>query len=180
MPFLPEFYLARDMEAGAVLRAGAVGDAGRQSLRRWLLENVCVPSVEHFIDTNAEPLVPFGWSIEEHRSHGLMRWSADDVTLWLSEHQQSGAAAAGKAIHAKLKDQAVLNATVLDYLFDRPELIPPSWEDQFVFFWGTVYRCRSGLAVRALILKDGVLNTCARRLDQTWGPVAPAAVLQSR
>ncbi len=179
MPSFPEFDPAREMDPDALLRSGAPGESGRQSLRRWLLDHVYVPSVEHFIDTDAEPFVPFGWSIEAHHAQGLMRWNPDDVALWLSERQQTGGTASGKAVYAQLKDQPVLNAAVLDYLFDHPELIPPDWEGRFVFFWGTVYRCRSGLAVRALILKDGILNACARRLDQPWGPVAPAAILHS-
>lgn len=152
----------------------------RPPLRRSLLDHVQIPSLEHFIDTAQDPIVPFGWSIEAHRPLGLMRWHADDVALWLADEQRGGARASGAALHRALKDMLALNATVLDYLFDHPALIPPAWEDRFVFFWGTIYRRRSGLAVRGLVLKDGILNCCARRLDQAWSPVTPAAIYQPR
>ncbi len=176
MSSFPEFDGARDMEPLALVRQDA---NNRPSLRRWLLDRVHVPSVAHFIDTDVAPFVPFGWSIAEHRTGGLLRWDVDDVALWLSEQQHAGPVS-GQAVQAQLREQPVLNAAVLDYLFDRPELIPPAWEDRFVFFWGTIYRSRTGLNVRALILKDGLLNCCARRIDQTWGPVTPAAIYRPR
>jgi len=172
----------RDGEVAApFLPDSATRERGnRPPSRRSLLGHVHMPSLEHVIDTALEPIVPFGWSIEAHRTDGLMRWNPDDVALWLAEEQRRGARTSGAALYRALKDMRALNATILDYLFDHPALIPRAWDDRFVFFWGTIYRRRSGLAVRGLILKDGILNCCARRFDQPWSLVTPAAIYQPR
>lgn len=178
----PPPVVGRDREdAAPFLSDATAGERGAGPLsRKSLLTHVHIPALEHVIDTALEPIVPFGWSIEAHRTHGLMRWTPDDVALWLAEEQRRGARTSGAALHRALKDMPALNATILDYLFDHPALIPRAWEDRFVFFWGTIYRRRSGLAVRGLILKDGILNCCARRLDQPWSTVTPAAIYQPR
>jgi hypothetical protein len=150
--------------------------AVQNTLRRALLNNVSLPSVDHFINADATPQIPSGWSIEEHKPAGLIRWHPSDVALWSSAAQQQGAPIVGTDLRAQLEGRRVLNATVMDYLFDHPDLIPPDWEGQCVFFWGTIYRRHGGLAVRALALKDGILNSLSRRLHLRWFPGSPAAV----
>jgi len=150
--------------------------ARADKVRRALLDHASLLQVEHAIDTDAQPFIPAGWSIVEHRKHGSLRWRASDVALWSSARQGAGNPIGGNDLRRQLQGKPVLNATVLDYLFEHPDLIPPSWEGQCVFFWGTVYRRHSGLAVRALVLKDGVLNFISRRLSLKWFPGSPAAI----
>lgn len=52
----------------------------------------------------------------------------------------------GYRLYERLKNKRVLNATVLEYLYRTPRLIPASWkcneagETIFVHFWGTQFR----------------------------------------
>ena len=46
----------------------------------------------------------------------------------------------GNDLRKEIVSPLVLNANVLDWLLDHPELIPEEWKDFYIFFWGTIYR----------------------------------------
>lgn len=70
----------------------------------------------------------------------------------------------------ELEDQPVLNANVLDFLREHPELIPDEWKGKFTFFWGTIYRHRDGdLYVRCLYWDGGRWDWGCDSLDGKRG-----------
>jgi hypothetical protein len=150
-------------------------DESSPRVRKSLLAHVSLPKINHLIDTEAAPFVPHGWSLEQHRSMGQLLWSDDSAGLWVAAGQRSRPMK-GTLLRTRLGDKPALNASVLDHLFEFPELIPVSWEGLYVFFWGTIYRRHSGLAVRGLYLKDGILNAGSRLLTRRWSVFNPAAV----
>lgn len=111
------------------------------------------------VDLGADPYLPNGWSVDEHRKGKVAKLErkGDDLYLdgkkiefWLSREQKHGVIT-GTTLRAKLKDKPVLNANVLDYLLKNPHLIPNSWQGKWVFFWGTIYCDSDGdLCVRCL------------------------------
>lgn len=104
----------------------------------------------YFIDCDANPFIPAGWSVEEHKKCGLCKFASAETFLYLSEKQKKGIIS-GHDLRKDLADKPVMNANVLDYLLAHPELIPEEWKGKYIFFWGTIYRGSDGnLYVRCL------------------------------
>lgn len=109
---------------------------------------------------------------------GQLLWSDDSAALWVAAGPRLRPMK-GTLLKARVEAKPALNATVLDYLFEFPELIPVSWEGLYVFFWGTIYRRHSGLAVRGLYLKGGILSIASRLLTRRWSAFNPAVIATS-
>ena len=117
-------------------------------------------SEENVIDCDVDPYCPPGWAVEEHRKAGKLQWSEDFVQLWLSDEQQCGAIQ-GTELREELADMSVLNACVLDWLLEHPDLIPEEWKNNSIFFWGTIYRYSDGeLNVRYLCWRGDDMGWC--------------------
>ena len=124
--------------------------------------SVVVQAIEHVVDCDVDPYIPSGWSLKdegaEHRKGGMVKLErrGDDlyvngkkIELFLAEGQKDGIK--GHQLRSMLAEKLVLNANILDYLLKNPKLIPESWKDKYVFFWGDVYRDSDGdLYVRYL------------------------------
>ena len=98
----------------------------------------------HLIDCDANPFIPKGLSVEEHKKGGFFKFDLAKISLYLSKKQEKGSIG-GHDLRKKLSGKPVMNANVLDYLLAHPELIPESWKDKAIFFWGTIYRYSDGL-----------------------------------
>lgn len=131
-----------------------------------------------FIDLDADPIIPKGWKVEEHRKGGQFKWDASKVKLYLSEQQKKGKWIQGHKLLAELKGMPVFNANLLDYLLANPRLIPEEWKGKCIFFfWGTTYRCSDGrLCVRCLCWGGGRWLWGFDWLDFDWHGYYPAAV----
>jgi len=130
------------------------------------------------IDTNKKPTL-LDLEIVEHREMGTIEWNPKNVKLHLEPKQKQGFMV-GKELYERLKNKPVLNATVLEYLFENQELIPESWKGKYVYFWGTIYRGSSGsLCVRYLYFCGGQWNWLYDWLGADWCSNDPAAVLVS-
>ncbi len=106
---------------------------------------------EHLIDCDADPFIPEGWTIEEHKKGGVFKFNPKAISLYLNKKQAKGDRIEGNELRKELADKPVLNANILDYLSAHPELIPEEWKGKYVFFWGTIYRDSNGnLYVRFL------------------------------
>src|SRR5205807_6458708 len=119
--------------------------------REGLLGRAKITVPKHLVDLDADPFIPKGWSVPEgcHQKGGIFTWGASKVSLYLSESQKEGKWTEGKELRKDLAGKPVFNANLLDYLLKNPHLIPEEWNDQFVFFWGTIYRVSDdGLCVR--------------------------------
>ena len=109
-----------------------------------------IKMIERLIDCDANPFIPGGWSVEEHKKGGMFKFNPEKISLYLSKKQKKGSIE-GNDIRKELANQPVLNANVLDYLLAHPELIPEEWKGKYIFFWGTIYRGSDGdLYVRCL------------------------------
>lgn len=134
----------------------------------------------HIIDTDASPLLPSGWKVEEHKQGGQFLFDPTKVKLFLSNRQKNDKVIGGHDLRQELKDKPVLNANVLDYLLAHPELIPEEWKGKAIFFWGTIYRYSAGnLCVRCLVWFGGRWCWDCRWLDFDWRGRDPAAVSAS-
>ena len=139
-----------------------------------------IKPIEHLIDCDADPFIPSDWSVDEHQKGGQIQFDSSKIELWLAKDQQKSKSMEGNKLRKELQSRKVLNANVLDYLLAHPELIPESWKDKYVYFWGTIY-CSSGggLYVRCLCWGDGRWDWDYRWLDRAWGGGIPAALLAS-
>jgi hypothetical protein len=105
-----------------------------------------IKPILHTIDCNADPFVPHGREVEEHRNGGILTWDPTKVSLYPSKSQEGDEYIGGYKLRKELASQPVLNANVLDYLLKNPHLIPEDWKKdehgnmRFIFFWGTIYR----------------------------------------
>lgn len=109
-----------------------------------------IKPIEHLIDCDVNPFIPNGWAVEEHKKGGMFKFNPEKISLYLSKKQKKGSIS-GHDLRKELADKPVMNAKVLDYLLDHPELIPEEWKGKYIFFWGTIYRRSDGrLGVRYL------------------------------
>ena len=135
--------------------------------------------IGHVIDCDADPFVPEGLAVEEHRKGGLIDLAKVKIALFLAKCQKM-VAVGGHALRKELADQPVLNANVLDHYLANPHLIPEEWKGKAVFFWGTIYRYRGGgLYVRCLYWDGDRWSWSGRWLDSGWDSGDPAACRQA-
>src|SRR3990167_4233406 len=130
--------------------------------RLKLLENpISNKKMKHIIDTTKLPSIPNCLKVDQHDT-SLGEIDPTQIELYLDDEQKDTIIRGGQ-LREKLKGKPVLNATVLDYLYEHQKLIPVSWKDktkdgytQYIYFWGTIYRDSSGnLYVRYLYFFDG-------------------------
>jgi len=146
-------------------------------MRRVRLGYDEIVTPEHVVDLDADPFIPDGWTVEEHQKGGQFQWNAANVALHLDKCQKNGKVINGNKLRKELAKKSVFNANVLDYLLAHPHLIPEEWKGKFVFFWGTVYRGRSGgLYVRCLTWDGGRWYWSFLWLDGGWNGNDPALV----
>lgn len=132
---------------------------------------------KHIIDSNKLPSIPYdGWTIESHEKMGKI--DVTKLALHLAPQQESGWIN-GLELNKSLKGKG-LNATVLDYLLEHPDLIPEDWKEKYVYFHGTVYRDSGGdLCVRYLYFIGGHWQAGSDWLGYDWDVRNPAVVSAS-
>ena len=138
-------------------------------------------TTKHIIDCDASPFVlDDSWSIEEHRQGGQLEWDIKNISLYLTESQETGSVARHE-LRKEFIDKPVLNTCVLDYLLKKCHLIPEEWKGKAILFWGTIY-CRPDgvLCVLCLYWHFWRWNCYYCRLDfPDMDSGYPAAVLAS-
>jgi hypothetical protein len=140
----------------------------------------------HVIDCDADPFIPPGWRVKEHRKSGRWTWNASQVILFLSEFQKNGKEIQGQdLLHGELVSKPRINANVLDFLLKNPRLIPGEWKKDeqggscCIFFWGTIYYdSMDNLFVRCLYLNDGEWRGSYSYLENSRGNDDLAALWQ--
>lgn len=146
-------------------------------VRNVLRDLAEIKPIEHVIDCDADPFVPEGWKVKEHRKGGLWKWDEKYVILHLSKFQKKGGISTGNDLRKELENKPVLNANVLDYLLAHPHLIPEKWKGKSIFFWGTIYRDPDGdLNVRYLCWGGDGWCWRWRWLQSGWLEHCPAAL----
>ncbi len=112
-----------------------------------------IKRVEYLADLDADPFLPDGWKVEEHKKGGQFKYDSAKVGLYLSKGQQNGKVIVGNDLRKELKNQPVYNANLLDFYLkkENQHLIPEEWKGKAIFFWGTIYHSSGGrLYVRCL------------------------------
>lgn len=108
------------------------------------------------LSCNEQPDIPHGWEVVSHDTT-LQRVWLEDIVLYtpsvLSDHEL----VLLRDIEAELEEQEanLLNATVLDKLLAKPEMIPADWMGFRVLFLGTKFLGANGHeAIRFLLYDD--------------------------
>jgi hypothetical protein len=149
-------------------------------VRKVILGHAEIKHIEHLIDCDAEPFVPNGWKVIEHKKGGQFKFDPKKIKLHLSKNQKPGKSIKGNDLRKELESELVLNANVLDYLLANPHLIPEEWKGKYVFFWGTIYRNSDGILYVRYLLWDGDRwRWSFLWLDRGWNDDDPAALLAS-
>ena len=131
---------------------------------------------EHIIDCDADPFVPEDWKVEEHKKGGQLKFDPAKILLHLFKNQKNGGVN-GHDLWKKIFGKPLMNANILDYLLDHPELIPKDWKGKYIFFWGTIYRDpNNNLCVRYLRLGGSSSYWYHFLLDYNFGGECPAAL----
>ncbi len=142
----------------------------------------------HTINTDAPPDMPSDWKIEEHRGMGELRLELRDGHLYANDREvvrhlvdgQKTGSIRGCDLLPELATLPVLNATVLNYLFAHPELIPESWKDGITYFWGTIFRdSAGGDDIACLEWDSDTWASSYRWLGYRWHSHGPAAILSA-
>jgi hypothetical protein len=145
---------------------------------RNVLKGVSIISpMSHVIDCDANPYIPNNWKVEEHQKGGMWQWDLKRVSLYFSKSQKKEKTIIGNDLRKELQGKPVLNANVLDYLLKHPELIPEEWKNQYIFFWGTIYRGSGGsLCVRYLGWRGDRWSWGCHWLGSGWNSTNPAVL----
>ena len=151
------------------------------ALVRDLLKEIPEAKEANFtIDCDAEPYAPEGSVVVYHQEDGIIKWTKSLISLYLSREQRDRKLIEGRRLREALegaKGWRVLNANVLDFLLEHPELIPEEWKHQHVYFLGTIYhRSRLGTFVRYLHWQKGKWRWSFRSLEDSWDDEDPVAV----
>lgn len=143
------------------------------------MENSKASTGDHVIDLDADPHIPYeGWKVKEHRKGGQFTWDPVKLQLYLSEDQKDNKIVGSELCCFELADKPTLNANLLDYLLDHPDLIPEEWKGKAVFFWGTIYRDSKGYQmVRYLGFGVSRWERDYGWLDGYFGAGDPAVIL---
>lgn len=152
-----------------------------KQIKSILKGDATVVKLSYIIDTNAEPHIPEGWKIEEHKSLGKIEWDLSKAKLFLPKRQRNGGVKAIE-LRRELSRLPLLNATVLDYLLMHHEIIPQDWKKGNICFWGTIYRdTRNQLRVRHLFHgdRDGEWKQCYGTLDIFHNERYPVTIFSS-
>ncbi len=149
------------------------------------------------VNLDFSPKLPFdGARVERHEGHGWfgVEKRADGlyvggrkVELYLSQRQLNGKTIKGYELRDEVTKKVVLNANILDALYENQHLIPEDWKRddkgnvRYIFFWGTIYRNpeTDSLYVRCLYFNDGAWHRFYYWLDIDWDDNSPAALLAS-
>jgi hypothetical protein len=138
-----------------------------------------ITAIKNIIDLDANPFVPNGWAVEEHKKGGLLDLSKSKIALFLTKKQKKGAVI-GNDLRKDFADQPVLNANLLDFYLANQHLIPEDWKGKYVFFWGTIYRDSDGnLFVRCLFWNGGRWGWDCGWLVGDWDADGPAVCGQA-
>lgn len=136
---------------------------------------------KYIIDTDAPPKIPYsGWTVESHKGAGKIEWNPEKFQLYLSDKQRKQKYVKGFDLQKELESQTPMNANVLDFLLEHPELIPENWKRKYVTFFGTVYRnSDDSLYVRYWCWGGGALQSDYGWLVNDWSDQYPALSLAS-
>lgn len=167
---------------------------GVEGIQRFLSGDVEVVIRDHVVN-GKKPFIPEGWKVESHQETGDLKLTRDGdnlfldgkkIDFFLSPNQAEGKSIKGDKLRKELEGKPVLNACVLDYLREHPDLIPESWKvdekgrTRYIFFWRTIYRVSGGdLYVRYLYWHGGRWDWGDGWLGDEWRVNDPAAVLAS-
>ncbi len=96
---------------------------------------------EYVIDLDADPFVPNGWVVANHRQEGRgkFRWDPSEFKLFDPGYNKWGF-----QLQDEVKDQNIWNANLLDWFLANPDCIPTECEGKKTLFMGTLYRLKSG------------------------------------
>lgn len=132
------------------------------------------------IDTTKQPKEIDYLTIKSNdTSLGTIEWDKEKVELHLEPEQKEGYLE-GNIVRERLKGKPVLNAAVLDWLYEHQDKIPESWIGKYVYFWGTIYRNSDDrLYVRCLFWLDGAWYWHFFWLDYDFHSNFPAALRAS-
>ena len=138
---------------------------------------------DEFINLDADPFVPEGWTVEKHQNGGTFKWNPNEVLLYLSKLQKDGESIKGNKLREELVGRRIFNANLLDWLMVHQNLIPEEWKHDeqghplFIFFWGTIYNRPSGiLCVRGIYWRGNRWHCSFRWLNDGWNGSSPAAM----
>lgn len=132
------------------------------------------------VDLDADPFIPPGWSLKEHKRGGLLKYNSKKIIPFLTKGQKENTCVFGYNLKTELKDESIilLNANLLDYLLLHPELIPEEFKKYFLFFWGTIYRNEVNKpCIRHLAWSAGEWYGDYMLLSSNYYNASPAAVL---
>ncbi len=146
------------------------------------------------VNLGATPRMPFdsavlvshlgdGWTLLELR-RGSLYIDGHKVKLYLSKRQRGSGFLTGYELCEELTNKPVLNANVLDALYENVHMIPADWKKdergniRFIYFLATRYSDRSGCEyVRYLYFSDDGWHRDCHWLDSGWSSRQPTAVL---
>lgn len=142
--------------------------------------------MQHVIDTNIDPKLPFtGATVEENKKMGKIEWDPAKFEFHLESEQTTGYIT-GNELRKRLEGKPVVNAAFMDYLAEHPDLVPDSWKKdeqgrtRYIYAWGTIFRHSDvSLCVRCWYWSDGALRSNYGWLDGDWLDQYPALSLAS-
>ena len=127
-----------------------------------------------------------GWIKVQKRRDGLYV-AGRKVVFFLAERQKGVNPLKGYELLDELTGKSVLNANILDALYEHPELIPEDWKRDeagnihVIYFWGSIYGYTGTdrLFVRCFCFHDGSWKRDYNWLDNDFLGRRPAALLAS-
>ena len=123
-------------------------------------------------------MIPLKWKVVEHQKNGVLSWDPKKIDFFVCKEQEEESISAKKLQKIfKRKKVKLLNSKVLDFLVKHQELIPESWKEEVVVFWGTIYKGPNGqLYVRTLEWRIDKYADSYMWVSAYFGKHEPAAI----
>lgn len=126
------------------------------------------------IPENNNPDVPEGFRILDHTSVGRILVSAVNLSV-PPKNRLPGYKNTGRALKEQSGKDSHADAGVLDFFLKHPEEISKSWENKFVYFFGTLFQDSVGTDQVSCLYKRG--NTWTRGMHPLNRPLSHRSVV---
>jgi hypothetical protein len=109
-------------------------------IKRILRGEAEIKITRHLINLDVEPKLEKGFLYRGRGGRGGIWEFTPDMEIYISRRQKKGCPTISDIEDEKgLTNKRYLNANVLDYLLENPEIIPEKWKGKIIVFAATEY-----------------------------------------
>lgn len=149
------------------------------AIKDLLNEQAFLTYQELSVNTEHLPTFPEEYKVIEHLKNGKLSFSKDKLDVLFFPKQNNGKEEMqGTEVLKLLRPEQKLNVAMADFLLKNPSIIPDSWRNFSVCFWGTLLKSPvDNLAVLFIFWSGRDWHWGTRSINAKFDHQHPAAIL---